>query len=152
MSKFSEIGSRIDALLAEMKTHAEARDASAQAAVDSEAARLEAERKLIEANAEQDAAFAEVQSYVAGLAPLPALVVNQDAALDAKAEAERLAAEEAARVAEQERLAAEAAAQEAERIAAEQAEAQRLADEAAAEAARLEAERIAAEQAAQPNT
>ena len=68
--------------------------------------------------------------------------------LEAKAEAERLAAEEAAK-AEAERLAAEEAAKaEAERLAAEEAakaEAERLAAE---EAAKAEAERLAAEEAA----
>ncbi|MBR5301467.1 MAG: hypothetical protein IKU38_01360, partial [Clostridia bacterium] len=66
----------------------------------------------------------------------------------ARIEAERLAAEEAARI-EAERLAAEEAARiEAERLAAEEAariEAERLAAE---EAARIEAERLAAEEAA----
>ncbi len=69
-------------------------------------------------------------------------------ALFEKREAERLAAEEAARI-EAERLAAEEAARlEAERLAAEEAarlEAERLAAE---EAARIEAERLAAEEAA----
>lgn len=78
------------------------------------------------------------------------------AALFEKREAERLAAEEAARI-EAERLAAEEAARlEAERLAAEEAariEAERLAREeaerlAAEEAARIEAERLAAEEAA----
>ena len=73
----------------------------------------------------------------------------QEAEEAARLEAERIAAEEAAKLAEGERLAAEEAARiEAERIAkeeAEQAEKERLAAE---EAARMEAERIAEEEAA----
>jgi len=64
----------------------------------------------------------------------------------AKAEAERLAAEQAAAKAEAERLAMEQAKAEAERLAAEQA-AKAEADRLAAEQARAEAERLEAERA-----
>ena len=78
---------------------------------------------------------------------------EEDEAAKAKAEAERKAAEEAARVEAERKAAEEAARVEAERKAAEEAarvEAERKAAEAAAaaEAARLEAERKAAEEAA----
>ncbi|WP_330947387.1 Hpt domain-containing protein, partial [Thermomonas sp. LB-4] len=97
---------------------------------------------------------AEGDADAAGLAAEQAEAERLAAEEAARQEAERLAAEEAARQ-EAERLAAEEAARrEAERIAAAEAEAARLAAEqaeaerlAAEEAARQEAERIAAEEA-----
>lgn len=167
MSTFKESGERMDALVTQIKEQVALRDASAKAAVDADAKRLELERELMLAENERDAVYDNLVAFIATLSPLPQVVrdsiakAEEEARLAAEAEAARIAEEarlkaeaeaaEAARVAEEQRLAEEAARLEAERIAAEQAaaaEAQRLADEA--EAARLAEEaRIAAEAAAQ---
>ena len=122
----------------EQAAAAAAAESARQAAIAAEAARVAAE-----AEAARQAAIAAESARVAAEAA-------------AKAEADRLAAEEAARIqAEKDRLAAEAAAQaEADRVAAEkaaaEAEAARLAAEAEAKAqaeaaAKAEADRLAAE-------
>lgn len=139
MSTFREHGERTDALVSQMKEAAARRDHHAQETVKAEAERLELEQQFVDEEKAQNASYAEVMAFVASLAPLPRLVTDTDAAIkekaeaEAKAEADRIAAEEAAeaaRVAEEQRVADEAAA----------AEAKRLADE---EAARLAAEQPA---------
>lgn len=153
MSTFKESGERMDALVTQIKEQVALRDASAQAAVDADAKRLELERELTLAENERDAVYDDLVAFIARLSPLPQVVIDAVAEQKRKAEEEaRLKAEaEAAAAAEAERLRLEAEAAriaEEQRIAAE-AEAQRIAREAAeAEAARLEAERAAAEQAA----
>lgn len=139
MSTFKEHGERTDALVEQMKAAAARRDHHAQEAVKAESERTDLERQFVEEEIAQNASYDEVVQFVASLAPLPRLVTDTDAAIkekaeaEAKAEADRIAAEEAAeaaRVAEEQRIADEAAA----------AEAQRLAEE---EAARLAAEQPA---------
>jgi hypothetical protein len=132
-------------------------EAARQAALAAEAARIAAEQE-----AARQAAITAEQERLAEIARIAAIKSEQDriaAELAAKAKADRLAAEAAAKKAEEERIAAELAAKKAEeeaRLAEEsrlKAEAEaRAAEEArlkAEEEARLEAERIAAEKAAE---
>lgn len=144
MTTFKDNGEAIDEIVSRIKKHASDRDASAQATVQSEQSRLDAERELIEAYDRQRAAYEAVMQFIAALAPLTPLVTNTAAALAEKTakeeEKRRLKAEaEAKAEADRQAAAAAAAAAEAARLAAEEAaaEAQRQADEVA----RLEAER-----------
>jgi len=118
---------------------------------DTEATRLEAERKAAEEAARIEAAeeAARIKAEREAAEEAARVQAEREAAEEAaRVEAEREAAEEAARVEAEREAAEEAARVEAEREAAEEAARVEAEREAAVEAARVEAEREAAEEAA----
>jgi hypothetical protein len=148
------------ALIAQQAAEAQA-EAARQAALAAEAARVEAERQAAlaeqqriaaEQEAARQAALAAEAARLAAIAEAERVEAERQAAIKAeqdrlaavaaaKAEADRLAAEAAAKKAEEERVAAELAAKKAEeeRVAAELA-AKKAEEERVAEEARLKAE------------
>lgn len=121
------------ALIAQQAAEAQA-EAARQAAIAAEAARVEAERQAAIAEA------ARIKAEQDRLAAIEAARIQAE--INAKAEADRVAAELAAKKAEEERIAAEIAKAKAEEEArlAEEARLKAKADAKAAEEARLKAE------------